>query len=133
MLIRYELTMMKGIALLICSFLKTSGKLGRPRKDNRVIFHGIIWILRSRAPWRDLPERYGLWEIVYSRFRKWMEDGVLGNIFRILSLDAELAELFMDDFNIKAHQYSTGAKRGVSSRNWPQQGRGRHKNPCSCR
>lgn len=92
---------------------ENTGRQGRPRKDNRVIFNGIVWILRSGAPWRDLPERYGPWETVYSRFRKWMEDGVLDNIFHILSLDAGPAELSLDGSIVKAHPHSAGAKKGA--------------------
>lgn len=69
---------------------------GRPSKDNRLMINAMIWIARSGAPWRDLPERYGSWNSVYSRFRKWIEDGILDNVFRVLSLDAELDELFLD-------------------------------------
>ncbi len=75
---------------------ENTGKQGRPRKNNRVILNGMLWIARSIAPWRDLPECYGSWETVYSRFRKWIEDGILDNIFRILSLDAEREELSID-------------------------------------
>ena len=67
---------------------------------------------RSGAPWRDLPERYGPWKTVYSRFRKWIEDGILDNIFRVLSLEAELEELFLDASIVQAHQHSAGAKKG---------------------
>ena len=73
-----------------------------------------VWIARSGAPWRDLPARYGPWETVYSRFRKWIDDGVLDNIFRVLSLDAELGEIFLDGSIVKAHQHSAGAKKGGS-------------------
>ena len=76
------------------------------------ILTGIIWIARSGEPWRDLPERYGPWETVYSRFRKWIDDGILDNIFRILSLEAELEELSLDASIIQAHQHSAGAKKG---------------------
>ena len=89
-----------------------SGKQGRPSKCNRTILNGIVWIARSGAPWRDLPERYGPWQTVYSRFRKWMEDGILDNIFRVLSLDAELSELSIDASIVQAHQHSAGAKKG---------------------
>ena len=85
---------------------------GRPSKCNRTILNGIVWIARSGAPWRDLPERYGPWQTVYSRFRKWMEDGILDNIFRVLSLDAELSELSIDASIVQAHQHSAGAKKG---------------------
>lgn len=83
--------------------------------------YGIVWIARSGVPWRDLPECYGAWQTVYSRFRKWIEDGTLDNIFRVLSLEAELTELSIDDSIVKAHQHSAGAKkRGDSKRNRTQ-------------
>ena len=72
----------------------------------------MIWIARSGAPWRDLPERYGPWETVYSRFRKWIDDGILDNIFRLLSLEAELEELSLDASIVQAYQHSAGAKKG---------------------
>ena len=43
---------------------------GRPAKDHRMVLNGILWILRTGAPWRDLPERYGSWKTIYSRFRR---------------------------------------------------------------
>lgn len=72
----------------------------------------MIWIARSGAPWRDLPERYGPWETVYSRFRKWIEDGIFDNIIRVLSLDVDLSELSLDGSIVQAHQHSAGAKKG---------------------
>ena len=74
--------------------------------------NGIVWLARSGAPWRDLPERYGSWKTVYSRFRKWIDDGILDNILRILSLEAELEELSIDASIIQVHQHSAGAKKG---------------------
>ena len=74
--------------------------------------NGIVWLARSGAPWRDLPEGYGSWKTVYSRFRKWIDDGILDNIFRILSLEAELGELSIDASIVQAHQHSAGAKKG---------------------
>ena len=74
--------------------------------------NGIVWLARRGAPWRDLPESYGSWKTVYSRFRKWIDDGILDNIFRILSLEAELEELSIDASIIQAHQHSAGAKKG---------------------
>jgi transposase len=49
---------------------------GRPAKDHRTVLNGILWILRTGAPWRDLPARYGSWQTVSSRFRRWREAGV---------------------------------------------------------
>ena len=72
------------------------------------MLNGMVWIARSGAPWRDLPERYGPWNSVYSRFRKWIDDGILDNIFRVLSLEAELYELSLDATIVQAHQHSAG-------------------------
>lgn len=47
---------------------------GCPYNDHRKVLNGIFWILRSGAPWRDVPERYGNWKTVYDRFRRWAED-----------------------------------------------------------
>jgi transposase len=87
-------------------------KRGRPPKDDRIMLNAMIWLARSGAPWRDLPERYGPWESVYSRFHKWINDGIIDNIFRILTLESELEELSMDSTIIRAHQASAGLKKG---------------------
>jgi transposase len=57
------------------------GKQGRPRKDNRLVIEGILWSLRTGAPWRDLPEKFGSWATVYGRFRDWMLSGLWHQIF----------------------------------------------------
>ena len=112
MLRRYELTDDEWNRVATLLPPENSGKQGRPSKCNRTILNGIVWIARSGAPWRDLPERYGSWQTVYSRFRKWIEDGILDNIFRVLSLEAELTELSIDASIVQAHQHSAGAKKG---------------------
>ena len=112
MLRRYELTDEEWLRIEPLLPPENTGKQGRPRKDNRIIMNGIVWLARSGAPWRDLPERYGSWKTVYSRFRKWIDDGILDNIFRILSLEAELEELSIDASIIQAHPHSAGAKKG---------------------
>ena len=112
MLRRYELTDEEWLRIEPLLPPENTGKQGRPRKDNRIIMNGIVWLARSGAPWRDLPERYGSWKTVYSRFRKWIDDGILDNIFRVLSLEAELTELSIDASIVQAHQHSAGAKKG---------------------
>lgn len=111
MLKRYELTDQEWeqIAPLIPS---NKGKRGRPPKDDRLMLNAMVWLARSGAPWRDLPERYGSYSSVYSRFRKWIDDGILDNIFRVLSLESELYELSIDASIVQAHQHSAGAKKG---------------------
>ena len=60
---------------------KEVGTPGRPPKPAREVLNGILWIARSGAPWRDLPERFGPWETVYTRFRELLTNGILVKIF----------------------------------------------------
>lgn len=51
-------------------------KRGRPAKDHRAVINAVIWVLRTGASWRDLPERYGPWQTVASRFYRWQKRGI---------------------------------------------------------
>src|SRR5262245_65840169 len=51
-------------------------RTGRPNHDHRTILNGILWMLATGVPWRDVPERYGPWPTLYSRFRRWRLAGV---------------------------------------------------------
>jgi transposase len=53
---------------------------GRPKRDDRELMNGMFWVLRSGAPWRDMPGRYGPWQTVYDRFNRWRKDGTLKRI-----------------------------------------------------
>lgn len=110
---RYELTDEEWSKIESLLPPERTGKKGRPAKDNRLVFNAIVWLARSGAAWRDLPECYGAWETIYSRFRKWLDDGVLDNVLRVLSLDSELEELSIDSTIVRAHQSSAGAKKGA--------------------
>lgn len=63
------------------------GKAGRPWLPHRDVVNGILWVLRTGAPWRDLPERYGKWNSIYTRFKRWRRDGTWTRIYSKL-LDA---------------------------------------------
>lgn len=73
---RYELTerQWNRIAPLLSHCRRGHGA-GRPATDDRPIVNGILWILHTGAPWRDLPERYGPWPTVFRRFNDWRRDG----------------------------------------------------------
>lgn len=79
--------------------------------EERFMQNAIFWIARSGARWRDLPERFGSYKTVYSRFCKWRDDGTLCRFFRNLYAKAELQELNIDSTSIKAHPQSAGAKK----------------------
>ncbi|MCS3627362.1 transposase [Salinibacter ruber] len=87
---------------------------GRPYEDHRKVVNGIFWVLRSGAPWRDLPERYGSWWATYDRFRRWADDGTLQSIARKLQgeLDAEghidWEQLGADSTTIRASRSAAG-------------------------
>ena len=59
---------------LLEALLPKNGNPGGQWKDHRPILNGIFWILRTGAPWRDVPERYGPWHTVYDRFQRWQKD-----------------------------------------------------------
>lgn len=89
-----------------------TGKPGRPSGDNRTALNGILWIARSGASWRDLPERYGSWSTLYDKFKRWSDAGVFENIFEALNVDADMQDLSIDSTSIKVHQHAAGAKKG---------------------
>ena len=98
---------------------------GRPNVDHRRIINGILWRERTGAPWRDLPERYGPWSTVYSRFWRWREAGIWDRIFAAIQQEADAAgEVdwsvhFVDGSVIRAHQHAAGAKGGLQKpRRW---------------
>ncbi len=90
---------------------------GRPNHDHRRILNGILWVLRTGAPWRDLPERYGPVGTVSSRFYRWRQTGVWGRILAALQATADACgELdgslpFVDATIVRAPQHAAGARR----------------------
>ena len=100
----------------IAKFLpeKQAGTRGRPPKEARTILNGIIWLARSGAPWRDLPERYGSWKAVYTRFQKLLKSGIIQAIFEELTIDADMETLNIDSTSVRVHQHAAGAKKGAN-------------------
>ena len=60
----------------IVPLLPENGRRSQQWKDHRKVINGILWKLRTGAPWRDLPKRYGPWQTCYDRFVRWRRDGI---------------------------------------------------------
>jgi len=108
---RYELTEQEWESVKELLPPENTGR-GRPSKPNRDMLNGIVWIAKSGAAWRDLPERFGAWQTVYERFTVWSNENVFEKIFDILCIDADLQDLSIDSTSCKAHQHAAGAKKG---------------------
>jgi transposase len=91
---------------------------GRPSKDHRVMIDAMIWILRTGAPWRDLPAEFGSWKSVYTRFRRWRVSGLFEKILNAVSEESDEESVIVDSSVIRAHQHAAGAKGGRSIRPW---------------
>jgi transposase len=89
------------------------GDPGVTAKDNRLFVNAVLWIAKTGAPWRDLPERFGNSNSVWRRFDRWARKGVWERVFRELQ-DPDLEWLMLDSTVIRAHQHAAGAKKGVS-------------------
>jgi transposase len=61
-----------------------AGKRGRPRKNDRLVIEGILWILRTGAPWRDIPKEFGPWTTIANRYRRWTISGVWERMWGVL-------------------------------------------------
>jgi len=80
------------------------------------MFNGILWLMKTGAPWRDLPGEFGPWQSVYGRFMHWTALEVWQAILKILSAEADKEAAIIDASFAKVHQHGTGAKGGTSNR-----------------
>ena len=75
---------------------------GRPWKDRRAVLNGILWVLRTGAPWADVPDRYPSYQTCHRRFQQWVRSGVMKGILEALALDLrargvlDVREAFID-------------------------------------
>lgn len=94
------------------------GYVGGTSPDNRLFLEAVIWVLRTGSPWRDLPERFGLWKSVYNRFNRWSNIGVWERVFEALCQDPDFEYVMIDSTIVRAHQHAAGAKGGRTIRHW---------------
>jgi transposase len=96
-------------------------KGGRPAEDHRRIVNGLLWLDRSGARWRDMPERYGKWQTLATRFYRWQRQGIWQRILDALQAEADADgkldwEVHLVDGTIvRAHQHAAGAKGGTQN------------------
>ncbi|MFJ6443659.1 transposase, partial [Streptomyces sp. NPDC091649] len=75
----------------VLSGLLPQTETGRPRRDDRVVLNGIVWKLRTGSAWRDVPERYGSWRTLYTRFRRWALDGTFTRMLEAVQAQKDAA------------------------------------------
>ena len=91
------------------------GQRGRPAHDNRRFIDAVCWILRTGAPWRDLPPDYGDWKNTHRRFCRWRDRGVWAGLLEAVIEDPDFEWLMIDASYIKAHPHSAGAREAIGS------------------
>lgn len=93
--------------------------MGRPSISHRNFLDALLWLVRTGAPWRDLPAEYGPWASVATRFYRWNQNGTLLRLFKGLLQQADGRGLVdwemhcVDSTVIRAHQHAAGGKKGL--------------------
>jgi transposase len=88
---------------------------GVPRVDDRRVLNGIFWVLRSGAPWRDVPERYGPYTTVYNRFSRWRKAGVWDRLMDAITKVYDGNLQMIDSTSVRVHQQAATLKRGLET------------------
>lgn len=94
------------------------GDRGVTAADNRLFVEAVLWLLRTGAPWRDLPPEFGRWHTAYMRFTRWQNTGVWERLFQAVRADADLEEIFLDSTAIRAHLHAAGAPKKTVRSHW---------------
>ena len=85
---------------------------GSTGRDNRMFVEGVLWIVRTGSPGRDLPDAFGEWNSVFRRFSRWSQKGIWHRIFEAMSDDPDFEYLIVDSTIIRTHQHASGANKG---------------------
>ena len=105
---------------VLSGLLPSSGTTGRSRSDDRLLLNGIVCKLRTGTAWRDVPERYGSWQTLYTRFRRWALDGTFSRMLREIQAGKDAVGdidclVSVDSTIVRAHQLASGSKKGDPS------------------
>lgn len=102
-------------------FKRRKRRTGRPGRESRVMLNGVMWVLGTGAPWRDLPERFGPWQTVYHHFRDWRKRGVFARVIEDLQIKLDKEGLIdwdlwcVDGASVRAARAAAGADKKVSA------------------
>lgn len=94
-----------------------SGRKGRPYRPHRDVLNGILWVKRTGAPWRDLPDRYPPFGTCHDRLIRWQRQGVWQRVWEALLGEADArgdldwTHVSVDSTHVRAHQHAAGARR----------------------
>lgn len=88
------------------------GTWGGNARDNRQFMNAVFWVLRTGAPWRDLPPDYGHWNTTHRRFSRWRDRGVWEALLEILIGEPDFEWLFMETSHLKAFHQALNAAGG---------------------
>ncbi|MBL8640431.1 MAG: IS5 family transposase, partial [Alphaproteobacteria bacterium] len=88
------------------------GVWGGVAKDNRQFINAVFWIIRTGAPWRDLPPDYGGWSNTHRRFIRWRDKGIWEKLLDVLIDEPDYEWLMIDASHCKVHPHAAGAKGG---------------------
>jgi transposase len=99
--------------------LPENGQRGGQWQDHRKVVNGILCKLRTGAPWRDLPERYGPWQTCYDRLVRWRRDGIWDRLLEHVQTKSDAVGevewvVSVDSSVVRAHQHAAGARTQVS-------------------
>jgi len=95
---------------------------GPKPRNNRRVLNGIFWVLRTGAPWRDLPERYGPYTSAYNRFNRWRKAGIWDRLMDAVVKACDGNVQMIDSSIVRVHQHASGAKKRVEIVAWAEAG-----------
>jgi transposase len=107
----------KRIAAALAAVKSRAG--APPKLTDRNFVEAVLYLARTGCPWRDLPKRFGKWDAVYQRCRRWEKAGYWRALFAVLPTDlAGIETILLDSSIIRAHPHAAGApkKRGAKTR-----------------
>ena len=89
-----------------------AGAWGGNARDNRQFVNAVLWILRTGAPWRDLPPDYGSWSNTHRRFIRWRDKGIWESLLEQIIEEPDFEWLMIDATHVKVHPHAAGAVGG---------------------